>query len=451
MTATRSRLTPAEELELIELWEQREREAVSPKLEAFREHARIKGCRGGRGAGAKSWSIASLLIQRANYQRTHIVCLREVQLTLEESVWKLMRDTIIRLRYPGWIVTKEYIDCPRVGSHIIFRGISDLRADQIKSLEDFDIMWIEEAQSVTAHSLDVLLPTLRKPGSELWFCLNPDDEVDPIVARTWSSGRDDMILVDLEPGKVDNPWWTAELETEMREDFKRDPDLAEHVWNGKPRVQGERSILSRVALREAMERQLPDDPEAVVELGIDVARFGDDRSVIYKRRGMRVVAERVFNGADTQLVARTAWDMVDRNPHARIKIDDDGVGGGVTDKLRDLGSLGVVPVHNGGTPYNERLYTTCADEQWFEFPLDAASIPDDPGLMQELSGRMYSYTRDDRRKIESKADFKKRYGRSPDKADALLLCYYAGRETAPFVASESRRKPATAGLPGRRF
>jgi len=404
------------------LREKIEREAVSPKLEAFRKPMRIKGCRGGRGAGAKSWSIASLLIQMANRNRLHVACLREVQLTLEESVWKLMRDTIERLGYPGWIVTKEYIDCPRTDSHIIFRGISDLRADQLKSLEDFDIFWIEEAQSVTAHSLDVVMPTLRKPGSELWYSMNPDEEIDPIIARTM--GRDDAILIDLKPGPADNPWWTKELQREMEEDSRRDPELAEHVWNGAPRIQGIRSVFSRVAIRAAMDRTLPDDPSGVVELGIDVARFGDDRSVIYKRRGLKIVAEKIYQGADTQLVARTAWDMIGRNPATCIKVDDDGVGGGVTDKLRDMGARNIMPVHNGGKPSDEKLYTTSADEQWFTLPIDQIDIPDDADLMAELSARQYRYTPDDRKKIEAKADFKKRYGRSPDKADALLLCFY---------------------------
>lgn len=421
-----SSVTEEEKNLLIDLWSQRKLEEVAPKLEAFRKPARIKGCRGGRGAGAKSWSIASLLIQAANYGRKHIVCLREVQLTLEESVWKLMSETIERLRYHDWNITKEYIDCERTGSHIIFRGLSDLRADQVKSLESFDIAWIEEAQSVSSHSLDVLFPTMRKPGSEIWFSMNPDEEIDPIVARTWGSSRENMILLDLLPGSADNPWWTKELQDEMKSDFARDPELAEHVWNGAPRIQGERSVLSRMAIRAAMERDIEIDPDAVIELGVDVARFGDDRSQIYKRQGYKIIGEKTFNGADTQLVARTAWEMAGRDPLVKIKVDDDGVGGGVTDKLKDMGAC-VVPVHNGGKPCDEKLYTTCADEQWFSLPIDKIDIPNDNDLMAELAGRQYRYTSDDRRKIEAKADFKKRYGRSPDKADALLLCFYSPR------------------------
>lgn len=349
-------------------------------------------------------------------------------------MWKLTRDTIERLRYPGWVITKEYIDCPRTGSHFIFRGISDLRADQVKSLEDFDRAWIEEAQSVSDHSLNILFPTIRKPGSEIWFTMNAEEEIDPIVARTWGSKRTDMILVDLEPGEIDNPWWTKELTDEMAEDYARDPLLADHIWKGLPRAQGAMAVMSRVKIRTAMERVLPVDSSAERAIGVDVARFGDDRSVIFHRQGMKADKPIVYKGADTQMLARSVWDIADRNPAIAIKVDDDGVGGGVTDKLRDLGA-NVIPVHNGGKPINEKLFTTSADEQWFTFPLDYADIPDDHELAQELGGRLFKYTPDDRRKIESKADFKKRYGRSPDKADALLLAFYEGRPKVGAVAT----------------
>jgi len=411
--------------ELLVLLEQKKREQVSPKLEAFRKPARVKLAKGGRGAGAKSWSVASLILQRATYEKIHIACLREVQLTLEESVWKLLNETIERLKYTGWKSTRESINHTN-GSHIIFRGISDLRADQIKSLESFDIFWIEEAQGASEHSLDILLPTLRKPGSELWATMNPDEEIDPIIARLWNDDRK-SILVDLLPGKADNPWWTKELQIEMEADFKRDPDLAEHIWNGAPRFQGSRSIMSRKAIRAAMDRDLPTDKKAITEIGIDVARFGDDSTVFVKRQGTKVVCFEKYNGIDTQETARKGWDMAGRSDKVKIKVDDDGVGGGVTDKLKDLGAY-VVPVHNGATAWDTVRYTTCADEQWFGLSIDEIDIPNDNDLMAELSGRQYKYTTKDQRKIESKADFKKRYGHSPDSADALLLAFYQEKQ-----------------------
>ena len=405
------------------LAEQIEREKVSPKLEAFRGPSRIKGCHGGRGAGAKSWSIASLLIQKANSEKKDIACLREVQLTLEESVHKLLRQTIERLGYPDWVVTKEYIDNTRTGSHIIFRGISDLRADQIKSLEGVDIIWLEEAQNISDHSLDVLLPTLRKDGSELWFSLNRDRDVDPIIGRLWNTHRDDAILVPLEPGKIDNPWWNDVLQREMDEDFKRDPQLAEHIWYGYPRNQEAQAIFARSRIRAAMAREVSVLESDQIEIGVDVARFGDDYTTIYKRHGMKIIDHKKLKHADTQLVAREVWDMAGRSDRVLIKVDDSGVGGGVTDKLKDMGAW-VYPILNGDPAWDTERYTTCVDEQWFNFPIDQAQIPDDPALMEELSGRLYFYTAKDQKKIEPKKDYKKRYGKSPDSADGLLLCFY---------------------------
>jgi phage terminase large subunit len=99
------------------------------------------------------------------------------------------------------------------------------------------------------------------------------------------------------------------------------------------------------------------------------------------------------------------------------------VGGGVTDKLRELGAK-VTAVNFGGDPSDKNTYTSVADEMWFTFPVNEADIPNNQKLMQELAGRQYDYDTKGRRKIEAKKDFKKRIGHSPDHADALLLCFY---------------------------
>src|SRR5690606_22188107 len=124
---------------------------VSPKLEAFRNPSiggscpasvRIKGARGGRGAGAKSWSMVSLIVQRAHYEgNLRIACLREIQQSLEESVYELVQKTVTRLGFKGWKFTREYIESGS-GSRFIFRGLKDLRAaNQIKGLEGFNIFF----------------------------------------------------------------------------------------------------------------------------------------------------------------------------------------------------------------------------------------------------------------------------------------------------------------------
>jgi phage terminase large subunit len=415
-------LTEKEELELLALLEQEERERVSPKLEVFRKPSRIKVAYGGRGAGAKSWSVVSLLCQIAQRKKTNILCTREIQLSLEESVYRLVINTIQRLGYPGWTVTKEYIKSP-IGSFFHFRGLRDLRAaSAIKGLEDIDVSFCEEAATVTNESLDLLIPTIRKAGSELWFLFNRQEESDPVYERFVKNPREDSIVVWLEPGAIDNPWWTAELQKEMEEDYKRDPDMAEHVWGGQPRKQGQKAVMSRTDIRKAMDNKI-ENPEGAIEIGVDVARFGDDKTVLYKRHGLKIIDMKEFVGQDTMRTANEAWDMAEHSSEVVIKVDDSGLGGGVTDKLNEL-SANVMPINFGGAPQNTDLYTSIADEMWFEFPVAEADIPDDPILMQELAGRQYDYDTKGRRKIESKKDFKKRLGRSPDRADAILLCYY---------------------------
>jgi hypothetical protein len=115
--------------------------------------------------------------------------------------------------------------------------------------------------------------------------------------------------------------------------------------------------------------------------------------------------------------------MANHDPSILIVVDDDGVGGGVTDRLREFGAK-VYGFHSGATAGDQQKYANAITELWFDFPVDEADIPDEPELMRQLAGRQYDYERGTaRKKIETKAEYKKRLLRSPDDGDALLLCY----------------------------
>lgn len=329
-----ARLTEEEEIELLLLLEQQERERVSPKLEAFRDpiiggdcpkEIRIRGCRGGRGAGAKSHSLVSLIVQRANIQRIRVGCFREIQESLDESVYALIKLKVEQLGYSGWIFQVGTIISP-AGSKFIFKGLKDLRASRnVKGLEAFDIFFIEEAATISMDSWDLLMPTLmRNPGSQLWFAYNPESEFDPVTVKIWNRNRSDALLIELQPGPIDNPWWNDGLQKEMEEDYKADPDEAEHIWGGQPRKQGQRSVMSRVSIRAAMERVI--EPVGIVQIGCDVARYGDDRTTIYKRKGLVVVDRKAFSKQDTMTTAYECWAMADHDPSIPIYVDDSGVG-----------------------------------------------------------------------------------------------------------------------------
>jgi len=427
----------------IEEDERRQLEIVSPKLEQARHFdGIIIGARGGRSAGAKTTGIVSLNVQRTHREYHRVACLREIQASLEESLYEAVQESVDRLKYPGWRFPRSrgYCESP-VGSRWIFRGLKDLRtANNTKGLQGIDIFILDEAANISGDSIDVVLPTVVKvEGSKLFFAYNPETEADPIFTKVWKPflNNPKALLLDMLPEGADNPWWNEGSQL-MSDTMKaEDPDRWEHVYGGKPKKQGQKAVLSRAEIRAAMERKA----EAIggIELGIDCARFGDDKTTIYKRQGMKVTGFKELTWSDTQESARMAWEMVNRDKTVKIKVDAGGLGAGVVDKLKDLGA-NVVEVNFGGKPKDENKYTSAADEMWFEFGevLNEVELPDDPALMEELSGRHYDFTRRDQRKIESKADYKKRLGRSPDRADGIILCFYESN-TGPIAMSDEIR------------
>jgi phage terminase large subunit len=196
-------------------------------------HARYLGAHGGRGSG-KSHFFAEKLVERCLYHhRTRAVCLREIQNSLDESVKQLLEDKIGKLGVENrFTIRDKWIETPG-GGLIIFKGLRTYNAASIKSLEGFDIAWVEEAQSVSKRSLDILRPTIRNVGSELWFSWNPDKEDDP-VEQLLRTGPNRVLPPDaivVQANWSDNPWLPPDLRQEKNWD-KRDPDKYDHVWEG---------------------------------------------------------------------------------------------------------------------------------------------------------------------------------------------------------------------------
>lgn len=192
--------------------------------------ARYKGLHGGRGSG-KSHFFAELLVERCLLEKTDAVCVREIQKSLNQSVKKLIEGKIESLGVGHLFEVQEaQIKTPK-GGRIIFQGMQNHTADSIKSLEGYDVAWVEEAQSLSQRSLDLLRPTIRKPGSELWFSWNPSQESDPVDALL-RGDKPPPDAVVLEVNYEGNPWFPDVLRAEMEYDRARDPDKFLHVWKG---------------------------------------------------------------------------------------------------------------------------------------------------------------------------------------------------------------------------
>ena len=193
--------------------------------------SRYKAAYGGRGSG-KSHFFAELAIARAAAASgLRIVCVREVQKSLKDSVKLLLEDKIGTLgvgRQFG-IFDKE-IRAPGNGL-IVFQGMQDHTAESVKSLEGFDIAYVEEAQSLTARSLEMLRPTIRKSGSELWFSWNPRHKRDPVDAFFRARTPPENAII-VRANYDTNPFFPAELEQERLDDLANKPDRYAHIWLG---------------------------------------------------------------------------------------------------------------------------------------------------------------------------------------------------------------------------
>ena len=192
---------------------------------------RYKVYYGGRGSG-KSWACARVLLARGFERPIRILCAREIQKSISDSVHKLLSEQLEEMGLGGFYdITRDAIRGQN-GTEFIFKG---LRANpqEIKSMEGIDICWVEEAQAVSAESWDVLIPTIRKPGSEIWVTFNPLDEQDPTYQRFIVNPSADALVRKV--NFDENPYFPEVLRKEMEWLKSRDYQAYLHVWEGEVR------------------------------------------------------------------------------------------------------------------------------------------------------------------------------------------------------------------------
>jgi len=208
------------------------------KLDFLFKPARYKVARGGRGSG-KSWGFARALLLLCARQKTRVLCTREVQKSIQQSVHQLLSDQIESIGLgPFFEILATEIRGPH-GSAIYFGGLSDQTAESLKSYEGVDIVWCEEAQAISKRSWNILIPTIRKDGSEIWITYNPELESDETHQRFVINPPPDCVSVEM--NYHDNPYFPAVLEAERAhaESTMRAEDYR-HTWLGqcKPAVEG---------------------------------------------------------------------------------------------------------------------------------------------------------------------------------------------------------------------
>jgi phage terminase large subunit len=200
----------------------------------FEPH-RYKVAHGGRGS-TKSWSFARALIIKAYHYKLRILCARELQTSIGESVHKLLADQIELMGLGKFFEVQQQGIYGHRGSEFFFYGIRN-NITKVKSAEGIDICWCEEAEKISDNSWQVLIPTIRKTGSEIWITFNPDEEMDPTYQRFIANAKQlPGNSVVREFNWNHNPWWYTDDCKSMRDEkdylYRVDPEAANHVWGG---------------------------------------------------------------------------------------------------------------------------------------------------------------------------------------------------------------------------
>jgi phage terminase large subunit len=248
-----------------------------------------------------------LVVKATAAKGLRAACVREVQKSLKNSVKLLVEDKIKALGVSHLFEIQEAEIKTPGGGVIMFQGMQNHTADSIKSLEGFDVAWVEEAQSLSQRSLDLLRPTMRKPGAELWFSWNPGKPTDPVdvLLRGNNPPRNAVVI---EVNYNNNPYLPADLAEEQEDDLRRDPDKWAHVWGGSYSLNSEARVFRNWKVAEF------DTPtDAVHRFGADWG-FAVDPTVLI----------RCHIDGRTLYVDREAWEVgceIDKTPALFDRID----------------------------------------------------------------------------------------------------------------------------------
>lgn len=332
----------------------------------MRRKYRYKLYYGGR-AGGKSYAFADSLLLLGRMKKLRIACMREVQDSIKDSVHKLLSDRISYYGLTDYKISETKIHNRLSGTVIIFKGLREQDAGNIKSLEGIDIVWLEEAQKISKKSWEILDPTIRKAGSEIWISMNREEENDPVWQAVGAHPDERTLVVKV--NYTDNPFCPEEMRYLAQKCQRENPEEYEHIWLGAPVAAGSHRLIASGLVRQAFENYLEQTSSPLI-IGLDVARFGDDMSVFCFRRGRKCMFFESYRHLDNVEVANRATFFIRQYKPLRLFIDAGGVGGGVVDILNDRGFKRIVrPVMFGAKALADDRYHNRRAEMWDELRL----------------------------------------------------------------------------------
>jgi phage terminase large subunit len=403
---------------------------------------RIKVFYGGRDS-AKSHSIARALTVLAASENKRILCSREIQKSIKESVHKLLEDVIISNDLSDYFEIQKTEINSTTGSEIRFEGLKNNVIQNIKSYEGIDILWIEEAETVSQNSWDILLPTIRKSGSEIWISFNPRYMHDATYKEFISQYdlidgcyEDDDILI-VKTTFRDNPFTSKESQG-MRDNLrKRNYKKYLHVYEGELADFDDRILIQSESVLSAFDRRIEDGSVPQLRVSVDVADGGDDDTVIttglHYATYLKILSQKHFHFEPSKSVIESAkaaqriYDSYDIS--GDIVVDAIGVGAGTAGWLMDNG-YPVVAYKGSESSDDTSRWRNRRVQSYitlYEYFRDGKIILENIERQDELLSQFTSIKRGEDTKVddlEPKKKIKEKGLPSPDKPDSLAMqCY----------------------------
>lgn len=268
---------------------------------------------GGRGS-LKSHTVARVLLIRARQEKTRVACFREFQNSIADSSHQLLKELINQYELVEFKITDTSIINTINGSEFIFKGLH--RNEQnVKSTEGIDIAWVEEAQTVSENSLEILTPTVRKPGSQIIYTYNRLEEEDPVHKRLVLEGRPNTLILNINYDvAIKHGWFPEVLRVEMEDDRERRPALYKHKWLGEPNT-----LQGRIYEGWAMVDEIPHEAK-IVRYGLDFGYSIDPTVIvaIYYYNGGYIIDEVVYQKG---LSNKSIHDLLSNKPLAMVVAD----------------------------------------------------------------------------------------------------------------------------------
>lgn len=304
---------------------------------------------GGR-ASSKSYEFAGMAASLAQQYQTRFLCVRRYQNKIKESVYTLIKDQIGRFEMPGFNVMATTIEHSN-GSEFVFYGI-ERNVDEIKSFEGADILWIEEAHNLTKEQWQILKPTIRKQGSEIWISFNPKLVTDFVYQRFIVNPPSDtrVRLINY----PENPFLSDTARRDIEDLKAEDQDEYEHIYLGVPRSDDDMAVIKRSWLEAAVDAhiKLDMDLSGARTVGYDVADSGADKNACAAFSGAICSKIVEWKAPEDELVqsAKRAWALVEGG---RLVYDSIGVGAQVGSTLKEQGvKKGFYKFNAGGAVIN---------------------------------------------------------------------------------------------------